>query len=260
MDLIKHIEENFFAVCRYWGGLNSSLIQAGSIGAMNTGAAIADINWVWNEKPLTNDDAKFIADIKEIYKKLNLHFWWWIYPGGQSPKTSILLQNAGLRLIEKVPCMAADLNDSASEEQLPDYITISPVKDKNDLLIWEDISFHGFEMPQRAREQYGSFVSSFDLGTQSPQKLFLAYFDGKPVATSLLFTHNNSTGIYYVSTLPAFRNKGFGLKITQAAMQAAKESGFKNVILQATPLGAKVYIRAGFKEYCRAEIYKLSTS
>ncbi len=115
-------------------------------------------------------------------------------------------------------------------------------------------------MPQRAREQYGAFVSSFDLGAQSPQKLFLAYCEGKPVATSLLFTHKNSAGIYYVSTLPAFRNKGFGLKITQAAMQAAKESGFKNVILQATPLGAKVYIRAGFKEYCQAEIYKLSNS
>ena len=260
MDLIKHIEENFFAVCRYWGGLNSSLIQAGSIGAMNTGAAIADINWVWNEKPLTNEDAKSIADIKEIYKKLNLHFWWWIYPGGQSPKTSSLLQNVGLRLIEKVPCMATDLNDSVSEGQSPNNVTISLVKDKNDLLIWEDISFHGFEMPEHAREQYGVFISSFDLDEQSPQKLFLAYFDGKPVATSLLFTHINSAGIYYVSTLSAYRNKGFGLKITQAAMQSAKESGFKNVILQATPLGAKVYIRAGFKEYCRAEIYKLSTS
>ena len=259
MDLIKHIEENFFAVCRYWGSLNSSLIYAGSIGAMNTGVAISDINWVWNEKPLTNDNAKFIADIKEIYKKLNLRFWWWIYPGGQSPKTSSLLQNAGLRLIEKVPCMAANLNDSASEGQSPNNVTISLVKDKNDLLIWEDISFHGFEMPRRAREQYGAFVSSFDLAAQSPQKLFLAYFDGKPVSTSLLFTHKHSAGIYYVSTLPAYRNKGFGLMITQAAMQAAKEGGFKNVILQATPLGARVYIRAGFKEYCHAEIYKLST-
>ncbi|MCX5847987.1 MAG: GNAT family N-acetyltransferase [Deltaproteobacteria bacterium] len=160
-------------------------------------------------------------------------------------------------MIEKVPCMAADLNDSESEGQLPDNITISPVKNKNDLLVWGDISFHGFEMPPRAREQYGAFVSLFDLGAQSPQKLFLAYFKGKPVATSLLFTHNNSAGIYYVSTLPAYRNKGFGLMITQAAMQAAKDVGFKDVILQATPLGAKVYIRAGFKEYCRADIYKL---
>ena len=156
--------------------------------------------------------------------------------------------------------MAADLNDSVFGQQIPDNVTITPVKNKDDLLIWEDISFHGFEMPPRVREQYGVFVSSFDLGAQSPQKLFLAYLDGKPVATSLLFTHNNSAGIYYVSTLPAFRNKGLGLKITQAAMKAAKESGFKNVILQATPLGATVYIRAGFKEYCRADIYKLYTS
>ena len=46
------------------------------------------------------------------------------------------------------------------------------------------------------------------------------------------------------------------MRITQAAMQSAKESGFKEVILQATPKGAKVYLRAGFKEYCHAEIYK----
>ena len=260
MDFIKHIEENFFAVCRYWGSLNFSFTQAGSIGAMNTGVALADINWVWNEKPLINNDAKSIADIKEIYQKLNLRFWWWIYPCGQSPETGQILQASGLRLIEKVSCMAADLNDSISAKQPPGNITISQVKDKNGLRIWENISFHGFEMPRRVREQYGAFVSSFDLGAHAPQKLFLAYCQGTPVATSLLFSHKDSAGIYYVSTLPAFRNKGFGLKITQAAMQAAKASGMNHVILQATPLGVPVYIRAGFKEYCRADVYKLSTS
>ncbi len=260
MHFIENIEENFFAVGRYWGSLNSSLTQAGSIWAMNTGVSISDFNWVWNEKPLINDNAKSIADIKEIYEKLNLRFWWWIYPRGQSPKTRAMLQNAGLSLIEKVPCMAADLNDSVLEKQIPNNVAISLVKNKNDLLIWADISFHGFEMPQRAREQYGAFVSSFDLGSQAPQKLFLAYFNGKPVATSLLFVHNNTAGIYYVSTLPAYRNKGLGLLITLAAMQAAKKSGFKNVILQATPLGAKVYKQAGFKEYCHADIYRFKTS
>ena len=254
---LKHIEENFFAVSRYWGSLNSSLKQTESICAMNTGVAISDINWVWNEKPLNNDDAKSIAEIKEYYKKLNLRFWWWVYPSGQSPETRRLLQDAGFRLIEKVPCMAADLNDSLSDTKFPDNIKISDVKNKNDLRTWEDISFHGFEMPPRAREQYGAFVSSFNLGAQSPQKLFLAYLDGIPAATSLLFTYKNSAGIYYVSTLPAYRNKGCGLRITQAAMQSAKESGFKDVILQATPMGRRVYMRAGFKEYCHAEIYKL---
>ena len=260
MHFIENIEENFFAVGRYWGNLNSSLTQAASIWAMNTGVSISDFNWVWNEKPLTDDNAKSIADIKEIYKKLNLRFWWWIYPSGQSPKTRTMLQDAGLRLIEKVPCMAADLNNSASQKQISNKITIFPVKEENDLLIWEDISFRGFEMPRRAREQYGAFVSSFDLSDQAPQKLFLAYSDGKPVATSLLFVHNNTAGIYYVSTLPPYRNKGLGLNVTLAAMQTAKESGFRNMILQASKFGVNVYKRAGFKEYCHADIYRFKTS
>jgi hypothetical protein len=257
MHFIENIEENSFAVGRYWGSLNSSLTKFGTIWAMNTGVSISDFNWVWNEKPLTDDDAKPIADIKEIYKKLNLRFWWWVYPCGQSSKTISLLQDAGLRLIEKVPCMAADLNDSVSEKQTSNNIKISPVRNKKDLLIWEDISFHGFEMSERVRMQYGAFVSSFDPGSQSPQRLFLAYFDDKPVATSLLFVHNNTAGIYYVSTLPVYRNKGLGLLITLAAMQAAKESGFKNIILQASKYGVSVYKRAGFREYCHADIYKL---
>jgi ribosomal protein S18 acetylase RimI-like enzyme len=255
--IIKHIEENFFAVSRYWGSLNSSLKQSESIWAMNTGVAISDINWVWNEKPLNDDSAKSIAEIKEFYKQLNLRFWWWVYPNGKSPETRKVLQDAGLRLFAIVPCMAVDLNDSLPDKHFSDNIKISPVKNKNDLLTWETISFHGFEMPPRVREQYSAFVSSFDLSAQSPQKLFLAYIDGIPAATSSLFTYKNSAGIYYVSTIPAYRNKGCGLRITQAAMQSAKESGFKDVILQATSLGAKVYIRAGFKEYCHAEIYKL---
>jgi GNAT superfamily N-acetyltransferase len=257
MDLIKNIEENFFAVSRYWGSLNSSLKQNKSIGAMSTGVAISDINWVWNEKPLINDDARAISEIKEYYKKFNLRFWWWVYPCGQSSETGRILRDAGLRLFEKVPCMDADLNNALPETIFPDNIKISLVKNKNDLRTWETVAFHGFEMPPRVREQFSAFVSSFDLSSQSPQKLFLAYINEIPVATSLLFTSKNSAGIYYVSTLPAYRNKGCGLRITQAAMQSAKESGFKDVILQATPMGFKVYKRTGFKEYCHAEIYKL---
>lgn len=253
---IKNIEENFFAVSRYWGSLNSSLKRIGPICAMHTGVAISDINWTWNEKPLTKDDTQAIAQIKEYYKNSNLRFWWWVYPRGQSPETSKMLHDAGLRLIIKVPCMVADLNNSLYEVKFPEDISIKEVTDKSDLILWEDISFHGFEMPQRAREQYSIFVNSFNLGGQSPQRLFLAYLDGKPIATSLLFTNNNSAGIYYVSTLPNYRNKGCGLRITQAAMQAALRAGYKDIILQATPSGEKIYTRAGFREYCRAEIYK----
>lgn len=229
----------------------------GFIGALRTGVPISDMNWVYNEKPLKNDNIKDIIEIKKYYNKLNLRFWWWVYPRGQSFETQRILQDAGLYLFTKVPCLAADLDESLLDDNRTDDIKILPVRSLHDLLIWKDISFDGFEMPSRAREQYGAFVSSFKLDASSPQKFFLAYLDEKPVATSLLFTYQDTAGIYYVSTLPQHRNKGCGLKITQAAIQSAKKSGYREVILQATPMGAKVYKRAGFQEYCQAEIYKL---
>jgi GNAT superfamily N-acetyltransferase len=257
MNTLDNIEDNFFAVGRYWGGLNSSLIQAGSTAAMHTGVAISDMNWAWNEKPLTDIDIEFIEKIKEFYKQQNLRFRWWVYPRGNSKQTVDILQNAGLRLIQKIPCMATNLDSETMDEKIPENITISEVADKNALQLWTDISFHGFEMFSRTKEQYSAFVASFELGSQSPQKLFLAYRDGQAAATSLLFINNNTAGIYYVATLRKYRHKGLGFYITLAAMQAAKELGFKNVILQASPFGFKVYQRMGFKEYCQAEIYKL---
>lgn len=218
---------------------------------------VSDINWAFNETPLKKDSVNHVMAIKKYYKKLNLRFWWWVYPGGQSSETTRILQNAGLRLCAKVPCMAADLNHSFLDYNLMDNIKVFSVKTKIDLMIWENISFDGFEMPPHTKEQYRSFVAKFKLGEKAPQRLFLAYVDDNPVATSLLFMHEDTAGIYYVSTLPDYRNKGCGLKVTQAAMQAAKESGFKDVILQATPLGARVYVRAGFKEYYQAEIYQI---
>lgn len=256
---INQIQENFFAVCRYWGSLNSSLRQIESIQAMSTGVAVSDTNWVWNDKPLIKNSENSVAEIKDYYRKLNLRFWWWVYPCGQSPETGKILQEAGLRLFETVPCMAADLDDSLPQIETPEDIKIFPVKNSAELLAWETVAFHGFEMPPHVREQFHAFVSSFEMGVQSPQKLFLGYVKGIPAATSLLFTSHDSAGIYYVSTLPAYRNKGCGLSVTMAAMRSAKESGFKDVILQATPMGRKVYIKAGFREYCRAEIYKLSS-
>ncbi len=224
---------------------------------MSTGVPVSDINWVFNESPLNNVCAEHVDEIKKYYETLKLRFWWWVYPRGQSPENHKTLQDANLTLFKKVPCMATTLNDSLLDYSLTDEVRVLQVKSKKDLLIWRDVSFEGFEMPDRAKGPYSFFVSSFDLDEYSPQKLFIAYCDEKPVATSLLFTHQNTAGIYYVSTLPAYRNKGCGLKITQAAMQSAKEAGFENVILQATPMGERIYKKMGFEEYCQAEIYKL---
>jgi len=258
MPLNKAIEDNFFTIGRYWGNLNYSLSDYGIVSAMNTGIAVADLNWIWNSKPLTNKDAKIMKQIKQRYKKKNLPFWWWVYPCGQSIKTKEILQTEGFNYLESIPCLAVDVTSMPLAIQKSEEIDISFVKNERELKAWEDISFEGFAMPHDKRNKYKEFVESFDLNENSPQKLFLACWKGQPVATALLFMHNNTAGIYFVTTLPAHRKKGIALALMLESMKYGKISGNKYCVLQSSKEGLALYLKAGFKEYCRADVYCLT--
>jgi ribosomal protein S18 acetylase RimI-like enzyme len=257
MTFITALEENFFACGRYWGSLNSSLNSTQTISSMNSGIISADLNWVWNEAPLTLDNAGVIAQIKNSYEHLALPFWWWVYPSGQSLLTKTMLEGAGLHQETAIPCLAADLSRLPVDAALPVAITISLVENDRDLACFEEISFTGFAMEAASQKQYHNFISSFDISCTSPQKLFLAFFAGKPVATALLFFYKETAGIYFVSTLPAYRRRGIGLSLTRATMHYAQRAGSQFIILQSSAAGLRVYQQAGFKEYCRADIYTI---
>ena len=103
MSLIQTIENNIFTIGRYWGNLNSSINGDEKICYMSTGIDVADLNWTWNEKPLVENDAKIINQLKIKYKELQLPFWWWVYPCGQSKTTKEILQNEGFNYLEAIP-------------------------------------------------------------------------------------------------------------------------------------------------------------
>jgi GNAT superfamily N-acetyltransferase len=258
MSLIRIIENTFFANCRFWGGLNSSLYQSGSIRAMKTGIASADLNMVWNEKPLTADDGKTIQGIKTHFRKAGLPFWWWVFPCGQSPATRNLLQAEGFLPVESIPSLLVDLTSLPDASSGNAALQITRVKSKENLRLWEEVSFHGFDFPTETKMQYHRFLDAMDLTDQSEQKLFLASWKGKPAATSLLFLHEEAGGIYFVSTRPEYRTKGIGLAVTLATMRAIKQAGARYATLQSSPDGLRIYQQAGFTEYCRADVYGLA--
>jgi GNAT superfamily N-acetyltransferase len=257
MHPVQVIEENFFAIGRYWGTLNSKILQTQSISAMTTDIPVADLNWAWNEKPLTAQDSINIDIITKHYTQLALPFWWWVYPCGQTSKTRIMLESKGLKFLTAIPCLAIDFNFSPAEKFINPAAIITVVQNTTDLTLWEELSFAGFEFAIDAKTSYHRFVASFDISRQSPQKLFLIYLDGVPVASSLLFINNDTAGIYFVSTLPAYRNNGVGLALTNYVVLYAKKMGLKFCILQSSELGLNVYKQAGFIEYCHADIYSI---
>ena len=256
MNIVKSIEEMFFANGRYWGSLNASLYRRGLIWAMHTGIKSADLNMVWNEVPLTAADKSDIQDVKSFFRKAGLPFWWWVFPGAQPQLTGAVLQEEGFSFLFDIPCMIADVTAPTGCRSAG--LQVLPVSNTEELSKWEDVSFTGFDFPAETRRQYQQFVGAFNIDTGSPQKFFLGLWDGKPVATSLLFLQGNAGGIYFVSTLRSYRKKGIGLALTVATMQYARQAGARFVSLQSSPDGLRVYQQAGFKEYCRVHVYSLT--
>lgn len=85
--------------------------------------------------------------------------------------------------------------------------------------------------------------------------LYLGFYDGEPVATSMSFRNEESVGLYMIATLPEFRGKGIGTYLTTKPLIDALNNGFTTGILQASKMGESVYRKIGFEQCCRFFIF-----
>ncbi len=258
MNPVAVIEQTFFANARFWGGLNGSLRQNGHLYTIKTGIASGDLNMVWCEKPLSREDEDAIRLVKKDFQENALPFWFWIFPSAKSAPTLHLLRENGFSQVASAPCMLVDLIRQVDRRETKDSLfTMRQVRNSTDLALWEAISFAGFEFPPETARQYSRFTRTFHLSGPSPQKYFLGLYDGKPVATAMLFLTGDAAGVYFIATLADYRKRGIGLNLTLAMLREANSAGARYVSLQSSPDGLRVYQQAGFKEYCRVDAYSL---
>jgi ribosomal protein S18 acetylase RimI-like enzyme len=84
---------------------------------------------------------------------------------------------------------------------------------------------------------------------------WVGYADGTPTACSNLLVHGHIASINVIGTLEAYRGRGFGAAITQAAVNGGAEAGCKIAVLQASELGQPVYERMGFRTVTTYKTY-----
>ena len=142
--------------------------------------------------------------------------------------------------------MFLELRNLKDEPDFPSQLTIQQVTEGEPLLqslrIWENGS------PEEVIEIWFRLYSGLQLTDSHPLRLYLGLLDGQPVATSSVFFAAGVTCIGFVSTLPAYRRQGLGKAMTLKALNTARESGYRIATLTASPMGAAIYRRLGFRE------------
>jgi ribosomal protein S18 acetylase RimI-like enzyme len=204
--------------------------------------------------------AEAIKTVKERYARRDLSFVWWVDPSSTPLALSKHLTAAGFMPAGEMTGMAVDLAqnidpEKASEKQAPADLEIRPTTDEDSLAVFAHTMCAGYEMKAATKGPMVELSLAMGYGTEGPLINYVGYADGHAVATSSLFVDGDTAGIYNVATVPGFRHRGFGTKITLAPLREAARRGCKLAVLHASAMAVPMYRRIGFDSYCYFHLY-----
>lgn len=161
------------------------------------------------------------------------------------------LQKKGLHQVTEHPAMIINVEE-VKPQVYPAGVEIKFVSTDEDLRSWNSIVASGFEMPSEFAKFTDYILKRAFPGTV---KLYLAYYNGIPVATSMTIQRGNLISVHWIVTLEAYRGKGIGAAVSHKPLLDAKSNGCTQAILLATEMGKSVYDKIGYKTYANYKVF-----
>lgn len=196
-----------------------------------------------------------VSEILNMIDKGEAPRGWLVGPSSKPSNLGKRLLKNGFQLRQQWCGMAMDLAELQREYSLPPEVEIIKVQDQNSMRDW----VHVVNLAM-----FGGSGVDINLHTQMSNRqnvgYYLLYINGKPSSTSMLFISDGVVGIYMVSTLSCYRDRGFGTAVTRAPLLDAESLGCSLGVLEATKLGEGIYRRLGFKDYCQFYVYNKNSS
>lgn len=254
--LIEAIEANFLETFLKFGRTSQGQVhESVELLWYTTNVPFPFYNMVLRTQLETHEvDAK-IYETMEHFKGRHFPMFWLICPSTRPANLGAVLESHGLIHVEDAPGMAVDLLALDSETSIPSNLMIERVNDLEMFEQWVDVFVTGYEVPAIARDPIRDIHAQLGFDPNGSWHYYLAWLNGKPVATSWLALGAGVAGIYGVATLPESRRQGVGTAVTLAPLLEARKMGYRIGILHSLPMGFNVYRNLGFQEYCKFSTY-----
>ena len=157
------------------------------------------------------------------------------------------LRSAGLASTGDVPCMV--IESRLADPEVPAGVRIERFRTEGhvrDAVIINAEAYEAIKLPaEETRVFFGRAAALL-----SPRVVgFVAYREAVPVSTALTIMSGRGAGVYWVGTACAAQRCGLAEICTRLATNAGFDHGACAVTLQATPFGAPLYRRLGYKDY-----------
>ena len=200
-----------------------------------------------------------IEETKEYFEQRNLPWTWWVGPTTTPSNLGEYLEKRGMTRSLASPAMAINLDSITNKTfNIPNF-EVKVVDNVDVLRDWVEVAAVCFPgMMGVFKEQFFDLEVAYGFGEDLPKRSYIGYLDDEPVATSTFVLRYGVAGLFNIGTLPDARRRGIGTEMTLIPMREARSLGCKVAVLQSSPMGHSVYIKIGFKEYCKIFAYRLA--
>jgi ribosomal protein S18 acetylase RimI-like enzyme len=121
------------------------------------------------------------------------------------------------------------------------------VRDEAALADFKRVLMEGYGLPEFAANAWVEASRAFGLDTM-PWQMYVAYLDGQPVATNLIYCGGGVAGVFAIATVEWARGRGIGSAITLKPLLDARDRGYRYAVLFSSEMGVPVYKRIGFRD------------
>jgi GNAT superfamily N-acetyltransferase len=192
-----------------------------------------------------------IDRIIDHFSAKNLPFAWWT--------SAKVLETKGFRFGAILTGTVLDITDGIpAESAAPSDLKVEIIQSEADVKTFTELATGAFAMSATATEQWlGLNLSVMNHGEQIH---FLARVEEIPVGTVTLSVSPLSAGIWNLTTLPEYRNRGIGAALVHAALAEAKKRQYSHVmaLLIRQGMAWNLFTKLGFKEVCDFPFYVYS--
>ena len=190
------------------------------------------------------------------FREARRPFSWWVGPADRPRALGALLEDAGLARAEGELAMSMELSALADAEPAPAELSIVRVRTEAALADFAAVTADNWTPPDPAVVRFYAEGAAALLAPACPQRLYVGYVGGTPVAAVEATVARALVGLFGVSTRAAWRRRGFGSAMTAHPLREARAEGVRTAVLQASADGAGVYARLGFSPFGEVTEYK----
>ena len=247
----RNLRDMFRAVAQ--GKSAADIRELPGVSIASAGASFQMFNAAFLNAPVTDqaDLERRILLAQMVFRSRRMAWSLWVceewVPRQLRRRMARICQRHGLQLTTEMPAMIA--GQIHGRKSAANSFEITGVTSQRHVADFCQVGAACFRVPPPWFEEIYRSAESL----QGPMRAWLGYLQGRPVSTIATVESGDAIGIYNLATIAPFRKQGLGEAMLRHAVEIADSR--KPVVLQATPLGMRLYERLGFQSVGRILVF-----